>query len=263
MSSYIERLCSTHGEWQMDVDNIGECPTCEKQGLLEIQQLRAEIESLRQQLAASKEIQAAEKKILIAEIEKNAAANATICGLREGLQAISKQLDDPWSKFVAVKTLGDAFSFPPTCQHKERALTQEALLQRAGRQLADLQAQLAEKNRDVDAVLITLNAHKGWENECLKLQAELTSLQEVARAADGILGVDGYDTETVRIARHKLRQAILSHESKWGKVEKPNGTFPCGHVNFYTKKSQPEARYCQTCDVEVFPFTPKVEKEVL
>lgn len=48
MSSYIERLCLIHGEWQMDVDNVQECPACESQGLLEIQRLRTEVEFLRQ-----------------------------------------------------------------------------------------------------------------------------------------------------------------------------------------------------------------------
>ena len=28
MSHYIERWCPSHGEWQMDVNNVGECPTC-------------------------------------------------------------------------------------------------------------------------------------------------------------------------------------------------------------------------------------------
>ena len=40
MSHYIERCCVTHGEWQMDVDNVEECPACEREGLTEVQQLR-------------------------------------------------------------------------------------------------------------------------------------------------------------------------------------------------------------------------------
>ena len=41
MSSYIEQWCNAHGLWDMDVDNIAECPDCERLGLTEVQQLRA------------------------------------------------------------------------------------------------------------------------------------------------------------------------------------------------------------------------------
>ena len=69
MSSYITRECLTHGEWDMDVDNVGDCPRCEEAGLSEIQQLKAEIEVLRQQLAAKDEV---------------------ICGIRDAAERLAK-----------------------------------------------------------------------------------------------------------------------------------------------------------------------------
>ena len=32
MSHYIERYCSKHGEWEMDVDACNDCPDCVKEG---------------------------------------------------------------------------------------------------------------------------------------------------------------------------------------------------------------------------------------
>jgi hypothetical protein len=47
MSHYIERWCPTHGEWQMDVNNVGECPTCPDL----LTTLRAECAAVREECA--------------------------------------------------------------------------------------------------------------------------------------------------------------------------------------------------------------------
>ena len=46
MSAYITQFCKTHGEWDMDVDNVSECPACEEQGLTLVQRQAATIDAL-------------------------------------------------------------------------------------------------------------------------------------------------------------------------------------------------------------------------
>lgn len=45
MSASYTQWCKLHGEWDMDIDNISECPDCIRLGLTEIQQLRIALES--------------------------------------------------------------------------------------------------------------------------------------------------------------------------------------------------------------------------
>ena len=42
MSAYIRRWCVVHGDWEMDVDNPGECEECVRLGLTELQLVKAE-----------------------------------------------------------------------------------------------------------------------------------------------------------------------------------------------------------------------------
>lgn len=46
MSSYITRWCQYHDEWDMDVDNVDECPKCIELELTEVQQLRNQVTEL-------------------------------------------------------------------------------------------------------------------------------------------------------------------------------------------------------------------------
>ncbi len=50
MGSCIERACLNHGLWEMDVDNVEECPACVREGLTEVQQLRKELAQAREAL---------------------------------------------------------------------------------------------------------------------------------------------------------------------------------------------------------------------
>jgi len=70
MSSYITRWCRHHGEWDMDVDNVDECPKCIKLGMTEVQQLRQQIEVMKQAFdELDKELQC-KKLELLADDEK-------------------------------------------------------------------------------------------------------------------------------------------------------------------------------------------------
>ena len=85
MSHYITRFCGTHSEWDMDVDNVGDCPQCEKAGLTETQQLKDEIESLRQQ-NKTLEGNIEEKRNECMNLRQQLASkDAVICGMREAL----------------------------------------------------------------------------------------------------------------------------------------------------------------------------------
>lgn len=50
MSAYVERWCRTHGTWDDDVDNPGECPECLHEGITYVQRLEREIAELKEQL---------------------------------------------------------------------------------------------------------------------------------------------------------------------------------------------------------------------
>src|SRR3990167_7542630 len=169
MSTYIQRYCIRHGDWDMDVDNVGECPKCEEGGLTEVQQLKREK----------------------ADLESKA------CGMKEACAKIADQHPDTLEsvgeagsgKFRAtsqVATLIRALSSTPECKHKEEVVTLTGQLNAANQRA---QLVLAAKNCWVDRAKIA-------EQQLASLQAELIEVKRFA-----------FDDNTVRGLKAELKEA--------------------------------------------------------
>ena len=52
MSHYYTRWCSTHGEWDDDVDNPSDCPECERVGMTSAQQMARRLGFMEARLTA-------------------------------------------------------------------------------------------------------------------------------------------------------------------------------------------------------------------
>ena len=55
MSSYLNRYCEAHGEWEEDVDCPSDCPECERLGLTPMQKLQTTVSEQAVEIAALKE----------------------------------------------------------------------------------------------------------------------------------------------------------------------------------------------------------------